>query len=142
MRLAAHQHVLVEELMHLEDAQERLMAVVERARRHARLTDEQRGPAHRVPGCSSSVWLASELRNGRCYFRADADSPVVRGLVALLADFFSSATPREIIATEIDPLETLGLVGMLSLTRRTGLTAVRKAIVAFAVHASQADGVS
>jgi len=140
MRLAAHQYSLVEELMHLEDVQERLSAIVERARRHPRLPDEQRGPAHRVPGCSSNVWLASELRDGRCYFRADADSPVVRGLVALLADFFSDAKPSEIIATEIDPLETLGLVRMLSLTRRNGLAAVRKAIVAFAVRVSNPDG--
>lgn len=136
MALAAHQRALVEELMHLEDAHERLAAVVERARRYPRLPDDQRTPAHRIAGCSSSVWLSCDLREGRCHFRADADSPVVRGLVALLAEFFSDATPAEIVSTDSDPLTTLDLTRMLSLTRRNGLAAVRKAIVAFAADAS------
>jgi sulfur transfer protein SufE len=59
--------------------------------------------------------------------------------VALLCDFFSDATPGEITASDIDPLETLGLTRMLSLTRRNGLAAVHKAIVSFASQASAAD---
>jgi cysteine desulfuration protein SufE len=118
--------------MHLEDSQERLAAVVERTRRQPHFSPAERSAQHRVPGCSSNVWLISELRDGRCFFRADADSPVVRGLVFLLADYFSSAKPAEIIADNTDPLEVVNLRRSLSSTRQHGLDAVRAAIKAFA----------
>lgn len=132
MRLAVHQQQLIAELMHLDDPQERLAAAVDRARRIARLTLEERSAANRVPGCSSTVWVIAQLREGRCYFRSDADSPVVRGLVGLLADYFSDARPAEIAASTTDPLETLQINRMLTPTRQHGLAAVRAFIRAFA----------
>jgi cysteine desulfuration protein SufE len=57
---------------------------------------------------------------------------VVRGLVALMADYFSGLTPAEIIADPTNPLELLNLERALSPTRRHGLAAVRIAINAFA----------
>lgn len=118
--------------MHLDDWQERLAAVVERTRRQPHFTPAERSAQHRVPGCSSNVWLIPELRDGRCFFRIDADSPVVRGLVFLLADYFSGAKPAEILADNTDPLEMVSLRRSLSSTRQHGLDAVRAAIKAFA----------
>lgn len=132
MRLAAHRQSLIDELMHHDDWQERLAAVVERSRRQSPFTPAERSPHHRVPGCSSNVWLISELRDGRCFFRIDADSPVVRGLAFLLADYFSGANASEICADATDPLETVNLRRSLSSTRQHGLDAVRAAIKAFA----------
>lgn len=128
MPFTDRQRDLVDELMHLEDARDRLSAVVDRARKSPRLSPEERDARHLVAGCASSVWLRCEARDGRCYFRADADSPLVRGLVVLLAEFFSGATPKEIQQTNASPLETLDLIRTLSGTRRNGLAAVRAAI--------------
>lgn len=117
----------------LPDHQERLAAVVDRARRLAPLPAAQRTAAHRVAGCVSVVWLVGELRSdGTCRFHSDAESPLVRGLVAFVCDFFSGAPAAAIAACEIDPLEALGLAPHLSPTRRNGLAAVRAAIRAFA----------
>lgn len=132
MRLPAREQNLVEERTHVPDLQERLASVVDRARRVPKLPPEERIPAHRVPGCSSSVWLIGELRDGRCHFRFDADSPVVRGLVGLQVEFFNGATPAEIAGSSTDPLELLGLSRTLTPTRRHGLAAVRAAIHEFA----------
>jgi cysteine desulfuration protein SufE len=134
MRLAAHQQILMDELLHLDDPQERLAAAVDRARRAARLAPEERIAAHRVPGCSSTVWVVTAVRDGRCYFRSDADSPVVRGLVGLLADYFSDARPAEIAASTVDPLEVLQINRMLTPTRQHGLAAVRAYLRAFAAQ--------
>jgi cysteine desulfuration protein SufE len=134
MRLAAHQQNLMDELMHLDDPQERLAAAVDRARRAARLSPAERSMANRVPGCSSTVWLTATTRDGRCYFRSDADSPVVRGLVGLLAEYFSDARPAEIAASTVDPLEMLQITRMLTPTRQHGLAAVRAYMQAFATQ--------
>jgi cysteine desulfuration protein SufE len=123
---------LVEDLAIIEDPQERLALIVDRARRFPPLPAADRTEANRVPGCVSVVWLACELRDGRCMYRADADSPLVRGLVTLLAEFFSGFTPADLLSAEVDPLEALGLIHNLSPTRRNGLNAVRAAIRAYA----------
>lgn len=120
------------DLLVFDDPQERLAAVVDRFRRVPHLPLENRIDANRVPGCVSVVWLVSELREGRTYFRADAESPVVRGLVCFLCDFFNGATASEVADFTVDPLEAAGLLRDLSPTRRNGLAAVRRTIRQFA----------
>jgi cysteine desulfuration protein SufE len=124
---------LVNDLSVIPDAQERLAVVVARARRAPPLPDAERSDAHRVRACVSVVWLVPEWREGLCYFRGDAESPLVRGLVVLLCEFFSGLPPAVIAAADADPLHALGLTQNLSPTRRNGLAATRAAIRAFAV---------
>ncbi len=132
MSLAEKLQREVDDLAVLDDPQERLSLLVDRARRRAPLPPEDRTEANRVRGCVSVVWLTGEVRDGRCHFRSDADSPIVRGLVAFLCDFFSDATAAEIAASELDPLEALEVIRNLSPTRRNGLAAARRTIREFA----------
>jgi cysteine desulfuration protein SufE len=74
------------------------------------------------------VWVVGELRDGRCFFRCDADGPLVKGLVAFLCEFYSDATPTEIAGSTASPIESLGLLRNLSPTRVNGLAAVRARI--------------
>lgn len=128
MTLAEKQQQLVDDLSIIDDPQERLAAVVDRARRLAPLPESERTDAHRIRGCISQVWLVGELRDGRLFFRCDADGPLVKGLVHLLAVFFSDAPPAEIATSDADPLAALDLLRNLSPTRRNGLIAVRTRI--------------
>jgi cysteine desulfuration protein SufE len=130
--LPKKQQQLQEDFLVIDDAHERLNAVVSRVPRGNTLAADERTDARRVRGCVSAVWLVGEVREGRCYFRSDADGPLVKGLVALLCEFFSGATPAEIIASDADPLALLDLTKNLSPTRRNGLASAREAIVAFA----------
>lgn len=118
---------LIEDFAPIEDAHERLTLAIDAARRHppspALHSDELR-----VAGCVSAVWLTAELRDGLLYFHADADSPLVRGLVLFVTEFFSGATPAEIVSHDLDPLAALGLLKNLSPTRQNGLAAVRARI--------------
>jgi cysteine desulfuration protein SufE len=116
----------------IDDLQERLSLVVDRARRHPPLPATARTEENRVLGCISAVWLTAENREGRLHFQVDADSPLVRGLVVFVADFFSDTPPAEIAASDADPLAALDLLNNLSPTRRNGLTAVRARILALA----------
>jgi cysteine desulfuration protein SufE len=118
--------------------------VVDRAKRLPPLRIEDRIEANRVRGCVSVVWLVSELRGERCHFRGDAESPVVRGLVTFLCDFFTNASVGEVAASTLEPLEAADLIRNLSPTRRNGLAAVRRAIREFAqrVRATQSSNPS
>ena len=123
---------MIEDLAIIDDPQERLSLVVDRARKRPPLPEAERTEAHRVKGCISQAWLVGERRDGRCYFRCDADSPLVRGLLVLLCDLYSDATPAEIVATQPALIEELGLARNLSPTRLNGLRSVRAAIRDFA----------
>jgi cysteine desulfuration protein SufE len=131
---------LAAEFEAVTDSHERLSLVVDRAKRVAPLPGAERSDANRVHGCVSVVWLASSAQDGRGYFRADAESPLVRGLVVFLAEFYSGAPLADIAQSDADPLGTLGLSRDLSPTRRNGLAATREAIKAFAARATSSPG--
>jgi cysteine desulfuration protein SufE len=109
VNLAAKQQQMIEGLALIEDSQERLSAVVDRAKSRPLLSEAERTEANRVKGCVSLAWIIGEVREGRCLFRSDADSPLVRGLLILICDLYSGATPVEVAAVEPVLLETLGL---------------------------------
>lgn len=135
VNLAEKQRQLIADYAIIDDAQERLAAVVDAARRSPPLPETERIEANRVRGCVSQAWIAAGLRDGRCHFRSDADSPLVRGLLKLLCDFYSDAPPGEVATTEPVLLEELGLAQNLSPTRLNGLRSVRAKIREFAVAA-------
>lgn len=138
MFLAEKLQRVVDDLAVVDDPQERLAVIVDRNKKIAPLPANERTDANRVRGCVSIVWLIGELREGRCFFRSDAESPVVRGLVGFLSDFFNGATVTEIATSELEPLDALDLTRNLSPTRRNGLAAARQAIRAFAQKQSDA----
>ena len=123
---------MIDDFAVIEDPHERLATVVDRARKIPSLPAGERIDANRVRGCVSIVWLIGELHEGRCHFRCDAESPVVRGLVVFLCDFFNGAPVSEISTSDAEPLDALDLTRNLSPTRRNGLAAARRAIRDFA----------
>jgi cysteine desulfuration protein SufE len=123
---------MLDDLGPLEDPHDRLAALVDRSKRTPPLPASERVEANRVHGCVSVVWLIGNVREGRCYFRSEAESPIVRALVVLLADFFTGAPVGDVATSDLEPLEALNVMRNLSPTRRNGLIAVRRAIGAFA----------
>ncbi len=128
---------MVDDLGLIENPQERFAAVVDRAKSRPSLPEADRTETNRVKGCVSLAWIACEVRDGRCHFRCDADSPLVRGLLVLFCDLYSGATLAEVATTEPVLLEQLGLTQNLSPTRLNGLRSVRAKIRDFA--SSQMD---
>ncbi len=131
MSLAEKQQSLIDDLNLIHDPQERLAAVVSRSARPS-LPEAGRAEGLLVPGCVSRVWLTGSCEDGRCRFRCDADSPMVRGLVELLCDLYSGASPPEAAAVEPEVWERCGFTKLLSPTRLNGLAAVRRRIAELA----------
>jgi cysteine desulfuration protein SufE len=128
MTLVEKQRALIDDLSIVDDRHERLSLVVERSRRSPALDDADKTEASRVTGCISPVWLIGELRDNRLALRFDAESPMVKALVALMVELYDGATPAEIVTTEPILFDELGLARDLSPTRRNGLAAVRARI--------------
>ena len=132
MTLAAKKQELIENLSLLPTAQDRLMYVVDKARKTPNLPPGQRTDQTRVEGCLSNLWFIPELRDGRCYFAVDADSHIVRGIALLMADFYSGHSPQEVLANDPAFLSEVGITQHLSPNRRNGLSRLWEKIRAFA----------
>jgi len=128
--LAEKQQRLLDDLLAIPDAQERLAAIVARAKRAPALTPAERTATNRVPACTSAVWLVATIDPAmrRLRVRADADSPLVKGLVALLCELYDNTEPVEAATFYPDLLEKLHIAQNLSPTRRNGLIYVQARI--------------
>lgn len=74
-----------------------------------------------IKGCQSRVWLDTELRGGRLYFRADSDAIITKGIISLLISVYSGRTAEEIAGDDFSFIEQIGLKENLSPTRANGL---------------------
>jgi cysteine desulfuration protein SufE len=116
----------------LPTAQDRLAYIVGRGRAAAALDEAFKTESFRVEGCMAKVWFVPEFEHGRCHFKADSDSAIVKGIAVLLCDFYSGQTPEEIARTEPAFLEKFGITQHLTPNRRNGLAKIRNGIEAFA----------
>jgi cysteine desulfuration protein SufE len=132
MTLADKQRALVAELGSIPDPQARLAHVVLRGRQPAGLEAAYRTPGFRVEGCLSNLWFVPEFRDGRCWFRADSDSAIVKGVAVLLCEFYSGHAPDEIVARPPDFLREVGITQHLTPNRRNGLARLWERIRGFA----------
>jgi len=128
------QAAFIERYSVILDSQERLAAIVARRPSVAPLPQEEQMPERLVPGCQSRVWIAARVEEGRCRFRMQAESALVRGLIGLLCDLYDDATPAEVAAIEPEIFEALGIARNLTPTRLNGLAAVRGFLREFALR--------
>ena len=101
------------------------------------LDDQHRIESNRVQGCVSNVWLIREQAEttGVVRFRADSDSQLVKGLIAITLRVYSDRTPRQIIDFDINKLfEQLELGQHLSRSRSNGLNSMVQRIKILAVE--------
>jgi cysteine desulfuration protein SufE len=126
------QKQLAEALGALPTAQDRLAYVVGCGRTAASLDEALKTESFRVEGCLAKVWFVPEFKRGRCYFKTDSDSAIVKGVAVLLCDFYSGQTPEEIARTQPAFLEKFGITQHLTPNRRNSLAKIWSGIDAFA----------
>ncbi len=94
--------------------------------------DQWKSEEHRVHGCLSTVWMVfswSDDDPPRLHVAADSDSPMVRGLLAIVLRIYNGRTPEEVLSCDIRCLfQRLQLEKHLSYNRRNGLTAMIRRI--------------
>jgi len=106
------------------------------------LSAEQKIDDNIVHGCASNVWVIGypdTTGNGFFVLEAEAEQPIIRGLVYLMLQIFADKTPDEILDTNIDEtLTRLGLDDHLSTQRHIGMYALVQKIKNIALlHAAK-----
>ena len=132
MTLKEKQASLVEEITLIPDPYERLGYIVERGKKAAGLPEELHIDNFKIEGCMSQLWVVPEFRDGRCFFRSDSDSAIVKGIAELLCTFYSNTEPEEVLGNQADFLGDVGITQHLSPNRRNGLSRIVASIQRFA----------
>lgn len=124
---------IIAEFMRFKNWEQKYLHLIELGKRLPAMPAEKKTEDVKVKGCQSQVWLAAELTpDGKVAFTADSDALIVKGLIALLVQFFSHETPDDILAAQPDFIQTIGLAQHLTPSRANGLGAMVKQIKYYA----------
>ncbi len=126
---------IAEEFAFFGDWTERYQYLIDLGRQLPPFPETWKTEEHRVHGCQSMVWLVPSGDASRMHFDAISDSAIVSGLIALVLRVYSDRSAREIVATEPEFIQSIGLAKHLSPTRSNGLAAM---LAKLKVHAAQA----
>lgn len=131
MTASERQDLLVDDFLLLEDPFERFQLIVETAWSQSQsLPESLRTDDQLVPGCVSRVWLAVWRGSGSVFeVRADSESPALRSIAALFCRIYSGSTGEDILKTEPDFVQKLGIDRHLTPTRLRGLRRLREKLV-------------
>jgi cysteine desulfuration protein SufE len=133
---AGAQQAIADEFAFFGDWSERYQYLIDLGRRLPPMDEGLKTEANRIQGCQSKVWIVASGDGARLEFDAASDSSIVAGLVYLALRVYSGRSAAEILATEPDYVERIGLGKHLSPTRTNGLAAVLDFVKTTAAAAS------
>lgn len=116
-----------------EDWNDRYAHIIEMGKSLPPFPASEQTDSNKIKGCQSSVWMLAEERDGKIYFKGDSDALIVKGLVALMIRVFSGQSPEEIMNTNLEFMNKIGLQSHLSPTRNNGLAAMVKQMKFYAI---------
>jgi len=140
MSLEEKRDKLISDLQFFEDPQDRLAYVIDRAKKYEPLPDEFKIDDYKVEGCLSNLWFVPEFTKGKCRFRSDGDSMIVKGIAGLLTTFYSGESPEDILKVDPSFLAKAGITQHLSQNRKNGLGRVWQKIQSFAAGQIEDSG--
>jgi len=127
------QDEIVEEFNIFDDWMDRYNHLIEISDDLPIIDDKLKNNDYLIRGCQSKVWLNAEYSDGKIKFTADSDAIITKGIIALLVRVLSDRTPKEIMETDLEFIDKIGLKQNLSPTRANGLLSMIKQMKLYAM---------
>jgi cysteine desulfuration protein SufE len=124
---------IVEEFSVFDNWMDKYNYLIELSRELAPLDEKYKSNENLIKGCQSRVWLNGELADGKVVFAAESDAIITKGIIALLIRVLSNRTPDEILNTDMQFIDKIGLKENLSPTRANGLVSMIKEMRLYAL---------
>ena len=119
-----NQQEVIETFDLFSDWMEKYQYIIDLGKKLEPLDDSDTVDGNLLEGCQSSVWLVHDFNDGHMHYRANSDAAIVSGLIALVLSIYSGKTPQQVIDTEPEFIEKIGLATHLSSTRSNGLASM------------------
>ncbi|MDA3876203.1 MAG: SufE family protein [Halothiobacillus sp.] len=127
---------LIEEFAFFDDWTDRYQYIIDMGKQLPAFPPEKQDDAHKFHGCQSQVWFDYAWQNNHLKLQGTSDATIVKGLIALLFRVYNNQTALDILATDTDFLDQLGLKTHLSANRATGLVGMIQKIRVIAADAA------
>jgi cysteine desulfuration protein SufE len=124
---------IVDEFAFFSDWTDKYEYITELGKKLKGYPEDKKTDEYKVKGCQSSVWLTAEEIDGKIIFKADSDSTIVKGLIALLTRVLSNQSPDDIVNEKLEFIDKIGLRQHLAQTRSNGLSAMIKQMKMYAL---------
>ena len=133
MTIKEIQQEIIEEFSMFDDWMDRYEYIIDLGKSLPIINDKFKLDENLIKGCQSKVWLYSELENETIKYSADSDAILTKGIAALLLRVYSGQKPGDILTTETNFIDEIGLKEHLSPTRANGLVSMIKQIKLYAI---------
>ena len=137
MRISEIQNEIIEEFSLFEDWMQKYEYIIELGKTIKPIDDKNKVDSNLIKGCQSKLWLHAELKNGKVIYTADSEAIITKGIAAVLLRVFSNQTPDDIINSDVDYIDKIGLKEHLSPTRANGLVSMVKQLKYYALAFSK-----
>jgi cysteine desulfuration protein SufE len=111
----------IEKIFALLTTEQKYNAIIQLGRTLPPFPEELKKTEHVVSGCQSTLYLASEYRDGKLFFQAHSDALISSGLAAILLKAYSGESPETILTSPPNFLIDLAILSSLSPSRSNGL---------------------
>jgi cysteine desulfuration protein SufE len=133
MAISEIEQKIINEFSIFEDWMDKYNYLIDMGKTLSIIDEQYKTDQYLISGCQSRVWLSAEMKDGKVIFKADSDAVITKGIINLLIRVLSNQTPEDIIATNLDFIDRIGLKDHLSPTRSNGLTSMIKQMKLYAL---------
>ena len=120
---------LIEDFSFFDTWEDKYQYLIDIGRNVPQMDEALKTEENKMKGCQSLVYFCKYYNeDGTITFLANSDAAIVQGLIALMLKVFSGKKPQEILDTNINFLEQIGLNDHLSPTRKNGLSSLVSSI--------------
>ncbi len=133
MTIQEIQNEIIDEFSFFDNWEQRYEYLIELGKDLNPLPDEVKTDDKIIKGCQSTVWLDAKIEDDKIVFQADSDAILPKGLAALLVRIYNHQKPEDILASNTDFIQEIGLQEFLSPTRANGLLAMIKQFKFYAI---------
>jgi cysteine desulfuration protein SufE len=130
---------IVEEFSLFDSWEEKYEYIIDLGKKLEPLDEQFKVGENIIKGCQSTVWLTSEFKNGKVFYKADSDAVIVKGLVSMLIKVLSGHEPDQILEAKLDFIKDIGMMTHLAQTRSNGLLSMVKQIKNYALAYKSVD---
>jgi len=133
MKIEEIENEIVDEFSFFPDWTDKYEYLIELGHKLKGFPKDKMSDEYKIKGCQSSVWLTTEIEDNKIIFKAESDSTIVKGLIALLVRVLSGQNPDDIINAKLEFIDKIGLRQHLAPTRANGLGAMVKQMKMYAL---------
>ena len=133
MKIIDIQNQIIDEFEIMDDWMEKYEYMISLGKSLPLMADDFKNDSNLIKGCQSSVWLHAELKNDNIFFHAYSDAIITKGIISILIRIYSGQAPKEILDSNFDFINKIGLKEHLSQTRANGLSSMIKQIKMYAL---------